>query len=83
MDSIEYYKPELRGSLPKDEYYRLTRTPETKHLPFDLLRQFDNIPDDASGDMFGQIYEYFLGNFAHGRRARAAVSSSRRVRWCG
>ncbi|MBP6733794.1 MAG: N-6 DNA methylase [Chromatiaceae bacterium] len=64
MDAIEYYKPELRGSLPKDEYYRLTRTPETRHLPFDLLRQFDNIPDDATGDVFGQIYEYFLGKFA-------------------
>ena len=49
--------------MPKDEYYRLTRTPETKSLPFDLLRQFDNIPDDATGDVFGQIYEYFLGNF--------------------
>ena len=64
MESIEEYKPELKGSLPKDEYYRLTRTPETKHLPFDLLRQFDNIPDDATGDIFGQIYEYFLGKFA-------------------
>lgn len=64
MDAIEYYKPELSGSLPKDEYYRLTRTPETRHLPFDLLRQFDNIPDDATGDVFGQIYEYFLGKFA-------------------
>ena len=64
MTSIEKYKPELEGSLPKDEYYRLTRTPETKHLPFDLLRQFDNIPDDATGDIFGQIYEYFLGKFA-------------------
>ena len=57
MEAIEKYKPELEGSLPKDEYYRLTRTPETKHLPFDLLRQFDNIPDDATGDIFGQIYE--------------------------
>lgn len=64
MASIEHYKPELRGSLPKDEYYRLTRTPETRDLPFDLLRQFDNIPDDATGDVFGQIYEYFLGKFA-------------------
>lgn len=54
----------MSGSLPKDEYYRLTRTPETKHLPFDLLRQFDNIPDEATGDVFGQIYEYFLGKFA-------------------
>ena len=64
MESIEEYKPELEGSLPKAEFYRLTRTPETKHLPFDLLRQFDNIPDDATGDVFGQIYEYFLGKFA-------------------
>lgn len=64
MDSIEKYKPELEGSLPKDEYYRLTRTEQMKTLPFDLLRQFDNIPDDATGDVFGQIYEYFLGKFA-------------------
>jgi type I restriction enzyme M protein len=64
MASIEHYKPELRGSLPKDEYHRLTRTPETRDLPFDLLRQFDNIPDEATGDVFGQIYEYFLGKFA-------------------
>ena len=64
MESIEKYKPELEGSLPKDEYYRLTRTEQMKTLPFDLLRQFDNIPDDATGDVFGQIYEYFLGKFA-------------------
>lgn len=64
MEAIEEYKPELQGSLPKDEYYRLTRTQETKQLPFDLLRQFDNIPNDATGDVFGQIYEYFLGKFA-------------------
>lgn len=64
MEAIEEYKPELQGSLPKDEYYRLTRTQETQRLPFDLLRQFDNIPDDATGDVFGQIYEYFLGKFA-------------------
>ena len=64
MMAIENYKPELEGSLPKDEYHRLTRTNETKTLPFDLLRQFDNIPDDATGDVFGQIYEYFLGKFA-------------------
>lgn len=64
MEAIEEYKPELQGSLPKDEYYRLTRTGDTRHLPFDLLRQFGNIPDDATGDVFGQIYEYFLGKFS-------------------
>lgn len=69
MESIEKYKPELEGSLPKEEYHRLVpeqgSTNEVlKHLPFDLLRKFDNIPDDADGDIFGQIYEYFLGKFA-------------------
>lgn len=64
MESIEKYKPELEGSLPKAEYYRLTRTAQMKHLPFDLLRQFDNIPSDTTGDIFGHIYEYFLGKFA-------------------
>lgn len=64
MTEIETYKPELEGSLPKEEYHRLTRTEAVKDLPFDLLRQFNNIPDDATGDIFGQIYEYFLGKFA-------------------
>ena len=63
-DAIDAEFEQLEGSLPKEEYYRLMRTEETKHLPFDLLRQFDNIPDDATGDVFGQIYEYFLGKFA-------------------
>lgn len=62
MESIEEYKPELEGVLPKDEYMRLTRTDKT--LPNQLLKHFANIPRDASGDMFGQIYEYFLGKFA-------------------
>lgn len=62
MAAIEEYKPELKGVLPQDEYFRLTRTDTT--LPTQLLKNFSNIPKDASGDMFGQIYEYFLGNFA-------------------
>jgi type I restriction enzyme M protein len=62
MKAIEDYKPELKGVLPQDEYFRLTRT--DRSIPKQLLKNFSNIPDDASGDMFGQIYEYFLGNFA-------------------
>ena len=62
MEAIEEYKPELKGVLPQDEYFRLTRTDRT--LPTSLLKNFSNIPADADGDMFGQIYEYFLGNFA-------------------
>jgi len=62
MEAIEEYKPELKGILPQDEYFRLTRTDKT--IPLQLLKNFSNIPKDADGDMFGQIYEYFLGNFS-------------------
>ena len=62
MQDIEKYKPELDGVLPKDEYMPLTRTDKT--IPAQLLKNFSNIPRDASGDILGKIYEYFLGNFA-------------------
>ena len=62
MKAIEEYKPELQSVLPQDEYFRLTRTDKT--IPKQLLKNFADIPEDAGGDLFGQIYEYFLGNFA-------------------
>jgi len=64
MKSIEEYKPELDGVLPKDEYFRLTRDEKTKNIPNQLLKNFANIPADFTGDLFGQIYEYFLAEFA-------------------
>ncbi len=64
MQAVEQYKPELEGVLPKDDYFRLTRDEKTKTIPNDLLRSFADIPPDATGDIFGQIYEYFLGEFA-------------------
>jgi type I restriction enzyme M protein len=64
MKDIEKYKPELEGVLPKDEYFKLTRDPKTRTIPNDLLKNFANIPSDAGGDLLGQIYEYFLGEFA-------------------
>jgi type I restriction enzyme M protein len=64
MKAIEEYKPELEGVLPKDEYFRLTRDEKTKNIPNQLLKNFANIPADFSGDLFGQIYEYFLSEFA-------------------
>jgi type I restriction enzyme M protein len=64
MKAIEEYKPELEGVLPKDEYFKLTRDPKTRTIPNDLLKNFANIPSAAGGDLLGQIYEYFLGEFA-------------------
>lgn len=64
MAAIEEYKPELKDTLPQDEYFRLVRKPEYKGIPKQLLKNFADIPKDATGDMFGKIYEYFLGEFA-------------------
>jgi type I restriction enzyme M protein len=64
MVLIEEHKPELKGILPQDEYFQLVRRTEYMGIPKQLLKNFADIPKDATGDMFGQIYEYFLGNFA-------------------
>ena len=70
MQLIEDSKPELQGTLPKDEYFRLTRRnenakgSETTSLPKTLLNIFAGIKDDVPGDVFGKIYEYFLTEFA-------------------
>jgi type I restriction enzyme M protein len=64
MQQIEEHKPELAGVLPQDEYFRLTRTAQNKGMPKQLLKIFADIPANITGDMFGQIYEYFLGEFA-------------------
>ena len=63
MEAIEKHKPELKDSLPKDEYFKLY-TNTDKSLPKTLLKIFKDIPDDATGDVFGKVYEYFLGEFA-------------------
>jgi type I restriction enzyme M protein len=63
MGSIEHYKPELQGVLPQDEYFRLV-SDKDKSIPKRLLKNFSDIPTDATGDMFGQIYQYFLSEFA-------------------
>ncbi len=63
MTAVEQYKTELAGVLPQDAYYKLAPGNDGSILG-KLLINFANIPDDADGDMFGQIYEYFLGNFA-------------------
>jgi type I restriction enzyme M protein len=63
MEEIEKHKPELLDSLPKDEYFKLYSA-EDRTLPKSLLKIFANIPEDATGDVFGKVYEYFLSEFA-------------------
>lgn len=58
MKAIEEENEELKDVLPKT-YNRL----ENDTLVA-LLKQFSGITMDIEGDVFGKIYEYFLGKFA-------------------
>jgi len=56
MKAIEDENPDLKGALPRT-YTRLDNW-----VLQELLKQL--APVDLSGDAFGKVYEYFLGNFA-------------------
>lgn len=58
MTAIEAENESLRDVLPKD-YHLLENS-----VLVTLLKTFSGIPMDIEGDVFGKIYEYFLGKFA-------------------
>ena len=58
MKAVEDHNDALRDVLPKT-YIRFEN--DTLRA---LLRIFNRIPMDIEGDVFGKIYEYFLGKFA-------------------
>ena len=63
MEAIEQYQDvQFQGVLPKDPYFDIEKKKDDI-LP-QLLKAFSDIPKDATGDVFGKIYEYFLGKFA-------------------
>lgn len=63
MLEIEKYSPDLTDVLPKDEYFTINSS-EDKTLLKKLMKNFKDIPENISIDIFGEIYEYFLGEFA-------------------
>lgn len=63
MIAIEEYTKELEDTLPKDIYYSVNTT-ENPLVLSNLLRNFKDIPENVELDIFGEIYEYFLGKFA-------------------
>lgn len=63
MEGIEQYSPEFVDVLPKDSYHDLSTEDNNKILNR-LLRNFNDIPVDTEHDIFGDVYEYFLGEFA-------------------
>lgn len=64
MRAIEAENRQLDGVLPKT-YNRLE-----KRTLIELLRTMAQIPMEIEGDVFGKIYEYFLGNFAMAEGAK-------------
>ena len=63
MEEIEKENPSMAGVLPKEVYGQLVPEEEPELLS-KIIRVFKDIPEDISIDLFGEIYEYFLGNFA-------------------
>lgn len=66
MIAIERENETMIGVLPKDVYGQLVPEEEPELLS-NVIRVFKDIPEDISIDLFGKIYEYFLGNFASGK----------------
>lgn len=63
MEGIEKNQDEkFKDVLPKEAYFDIEKK-KADILP-QLLKTFSDIPKDATGDVFGKIYEFFLGEFA-------------------
>ena len=63
MEAIERENPRMEGVLPKEVYVQLVPEEEPELLS-NIVRIFKDIPENCTIDIFGEIYEYFLGNFA-------------------
>ena len=63
MEAIEGENPKMDGVLPKEVYAQLVPEEEPELLS-NIVRIFKDIPENSTVDIFGEIYEYFLGNFA-------------------
>jgi type I restriction enzyme M protein len=64
MEGIEEYASDLKDVLPKEEYFSLIDQVTNKSVLPALLKNFEDIPTDTESDIFGEVYEYFLGEFA-------------------
>jgi len=58
MDAVERENPDLKGTLPRG-YSKFDN-----ELLVTLLKSFSQATEHIEGDVFGKIYEYFLGKFA-------------------
>ena len=82
MSEIEKENPGMAGVLPKEVYGQLVPEEEPDLLS-KIIRVFKDIPENINVDLFGEIYEYFLGNFAieEGRDGGAFYTPATVVRY--
>lgn len=64
MEAIEENNPAMKGVFPKEVYGSLVPEEEPELLSRIIKIFADKRLDDVSVDLFGEIYEFFLGNFA-------------------
>lgn len=63
IEEIEKYNADLIGVLPKNVYAEIAKSKD-ENLLTKLIKNFKDIPDNVEIDIFGEIYEYFLGEFS-------------------
>lgn len=63
MEAIEEENAKMDGVLPKEVYAQLVPEEEPELLS-KIIRIFKDIPENCTVDIFGEIYEFFLGKFA-------------------
>lgn len=63
MQAIEANNEKMADVLPKEVFGQLVPEEEPELLS-KIVRVFKEIPEDISIDLFGEIYEFFLGSFA-------------------
>ena len=63
MEGVEKENDDLKGVLPKNVYAEIGKSKD-ENLLKKLVQNFKDIPDDVEIDVFGKIYEYFLGEFS-------------------
>ena len=82
MEALENENPTLKGVFPKEVYSQLVPKEEPELLTR-IIRIFKEIPENISVDLFGEIYEFFLGEFAitEGRDGGAFYTPATVVRY--
>lgn len=80
MQAIEKENEKMADVLPKDVYSQLVPDEEPELLS-NIMKVFLTIPNNINIDLFGEIYEFFLGEFSTGKDGGEYYTPSNVVRY--